>query len=270
MSTASTKRNIRNKPKTKKPNEMGKNDMNTNEIKNEKSTGSTINVLLIEDDERLAKLTSSYLQMRGLSTSLATDGPSGAKEAVENSFDVVLLDLMLPGKDGLDVCKEIRMQSDVPIIILTALGDEGDRVMGLEVGADDYISKPFSSPELLARIRAVVRRYRGTLGPTKRSLVIGRLVLDPGAMKAILDGKELDFTAYEFAILHALAEHSGRALSREHLLDLAKGSAEASFDRSIDGHISRLRKKLGDNPRRPALLKTIRGVGYMLAIEDKI
>lgn len=224
-----------------------------------------LKVLLIEDDARLAQLTATFLQRRGVEVTQSPDGVQGLQEAVQTTYDLVLLDLMLPGQSGLDVCRQIRQRSDVPIIMLTALGDEADRVLGLEAGADDYVAKPFSSPELLARIRAMVRRYRGQAGPGSQRIDLGALVLDLGAMQALINGRVLDLTSYEFAILRVLAERAGRVLNREQLLDLAKGSAEDAFDRSIDGHISRLRKKLGDDPRQPVLLKTVRGVGYLLA-----
>ena len=227
-----------------------------------------IRVLFIEDDTRLARLTATYLKMRGLLVTVAADGPGGLSETLKNTYDVILLDLMLPGKGGLEICREIRSRSDVPIIMVTALGDEGDRIVGFDTGADDYVSKPFSSPELLARIRAVVRRFRGKAGPVTRPVETGRLALDPGSLRATFDGQVLELTAYEFALLRVLAERSGRILSREQLLDLAKGSAEDAFDRSIDGHISRLRKKLGDDPKNPQIIKTVRGMGYLLAIED--
>jgi len=226
-----------------------------------------ISVLLIEDDQRLAGLTGRYLEKRGLVVTLAFDGPTGLREATRNTYDAILLDLMLPGIGGLDLCRQIRQRSDVPIIMVTALDEEGERIVGLETGADDYVTKPFSSPELLARIRAVVRRARGKVGPSTRTIQVGKLTVDAGAIKATFDGQTLELTAYEFTILRVLAERAGRVLSRERLLDLAKGSAEEAFDRSIDGHISRLRKKLGDDPKNPQLLKTIRGAGYMLARE---
>jgi two-component system, OmpR family, response regulator len=157
----------------------------------------------------------------------------------------------------------------VPVIVLTARGEEADRVMGLELGADDYLAKPFSPRELLARIRAVVRRARGRAGPARGAVRVGALVVDPGAMRATLDGRELALTAYEFALLEVLARRAGRVLSREQLMELAKGSADESFDRSIDVHVSRLRQKLGDDPKRPRLIKTVRGSGYVLAAEGE-
>jgi len=229
------------------------------------TTDGTIRVLLVEDDARLARLTAQYLEIRGLLVTVASSGPAGLAELKRGSFDVVLLDLLLPGRNGLEVCRDIRRRSDVPIIMVTALGDEVDRVVGFEAGADDYLCKPFSSPELLARIRAHVRRARGQLGPPDRVLQVGRLTILPGSFQASLDGRDLGLTAVEFAILRVLAERAGRPVSRDQLLDLAKGDEGDAFDRSIDGHVSRLRRKLGDDPRRPDMLKTIRGVGYMLA-----
>jgi DNA-binding response OmpR family regulator len=157
------------------------------------------------------------------------------------------------------------VRSDLPIIMLTARGEEADRVLGLEVGADDYIAKPFSSRELLARIRAVVRRARRRTGPASRPVRVGGLALEPGSLRATINDDALRLTSFEFALLYALAEQAGRVLGREQLLDLVHGTSEDSFDRSIDVHISRLRRKLGDDPRRPRLLLTVRGAGYMLA-----
>ncbi len=225
-------------------------------------------VLLVEDDARLAGLTRDYLEGHGVSVVHVADGRRGLEEAQRGRFDAVLLDLMLPGMDGLEVCRELRARSDVPILVLTARGEEADRVMGLETGADDYLAKPFSPRELLARIRAVVRRAKGRAGPSRAPIHVGALAIDPGARRATLDGRELPLTGYEFALLEALARRAGRVLSREQLMELAKGSAEESFDRSIDVHISRLRHKLGDDPKRPRLLKTVRGAGYLLASDD--
>ena len=221
--------------------------------------------LLVEDDARLASLTAEYLRGHEVQVVVAGDGAAALAEARRGRFDVVLLDLMLPGGSGLDVCRELRARSDVPILILTARGEEADRVLGLELGADDYLTKPFSPRELLARIQAQVRRARGQAGPPTRPIVVGDLELDPASVRATLAGRELPLTTYEFQLLRVLAERAGHVLSRERLLELVRGSAEEAFDRSIDVHISRLRTKLGDDPKRPRWLKTVRGLGYQLA-----
>lgn len=221
--------------------------------------------LLVEDDTRLASLTAEYLRGHGVQVVVAADGAAGLTEARQARFDIVLLDLMLPGRSGLEVCRELRSRSDVPILILTARGEEADRVLGLELGADDYLTKPFSPRELLARIQAQVRRARGQAGPTTHPLVVGDLELDPGSLRATLAGRELSLTGYEFQLLRVLAERAGQVLSRERLLELVRGSAEESFDRSVDVHVSRLRAKLGDDPKHPRWLKTVRGAGYQLA-----
>ena len=226
-------------------------------------------VLLVEDDLRLAGLTGEYLEGHGVAGVHAADGRRGLAEALRGRYDAVLLDLMLPGLGGLEVCRELRGRSDVPIIVLTARGEEADRVMGLELGADDYLSKPYSPRELLARIRAVTRRAKGRAGPAQGVVQVGGLRLDPAARVATLDGRELDLTGHEFALLEALARRAGRVLSREQLMELAGGSAEDAFDRSVDVHVSRLRRKLGDDPRRPRLIKTVRGSGYVLAGEGE-
>jgi two-component system OmpR family response regulator len=232
------------------------------------SAEPTITALLVEDDRRLARLTAEYLEGHGVVVTHCGDGARGLEAARRQRFDVVLLDLMLPGLSGLDVCRQIRERSDVPIVVLTARGEEADRVLGLELGADDYLPKPFSPRELLARIRATVRRARGRAGPSTETLEVGALRIDVGARRAVLEGRELPLTGYEFDLLRALASRPGRVLSRERLMELARGSAEEAFDRSVDGHVSRLRQKLGDDPRRPRLIKTVRGIGYVLAAEE--
>jgi two-component system response regulator RstA len=223
-----------------------------------------LSVLLIEDDEKIARLTAEYLERRGVAVRWVANGNRGVRTALSESFDAVVLDLMLPGMDGLDVCRELRRHSHVPIIAVTARVEVEDRVLGLETGVDDYLSKPFSARELLARIHAQVRRSRGLAGPTSTSLQVGELVIDTATLSVSLAGRPIVLTAYEFALLRVMAEHAGRPLSREKLLDLAKGNAEEAFDRSIDVRISRLRQKLGDDPKNPRLLKTIRGSGYVL------
>ncbi len=233
------------------------------------TTTPSLLVLLVEDDRRLAGLTSEYLAGHGVEVTHVADGKEGLEQALRGRWDAVLLDLMLPGLDGLSVCRELRARSDVPILVLTARGEEADKVMGLELGADDYLSKPFSPRELLARLRAVTRRAKGKAGPPTVTVKVGGLELDPAARRAVLDGRELPLTGYEFDLLRALAERAGRILSREQLMELAKGSAEEAFDRSIDVHVSRLRQKLGDDPKRPRLIKTVRGAGYLLAGEGE-
>jgi two-component system response regulator RstA len=223
--------------------------------------------LLVEDDERLAELTREYLERHGLVVTVENEGNRGLEAARRGGFDVVLLDLMLPGRDGVEICQEIRRESDVPVIMLTARGEEADRVLGLEIGADDYMPKPYSARELLARIHSVLRRARGGAGPRRQALTLGGLTLDPGGLAVTLDGRSVELTSYEFALLLALVERAGRVLSRERLMELARGSAEEAFDRSIDVHISRLRQKLGDDPRRPRLIRTVRGVGYQFLEE---
>ncbi len=224
-----------------------------------------LTALLVEDDARLAHLTATYLERHGVTVVLAGDGEVGLDLALRTRFDVVLLDLMLPGLDGVEVCRRLRRHSDVPVIMLTARGEEADRVLGLEMGADDYLPKPFSARELLARIHACVRHARGAVGPPVGEVVsFAGLELDPGRRWVAVDGVEVDLTGYEFDLLRALASRAGRVLSREQLMELARGSADESFDRSVDVHVSRLRQKLGDDPRAPRFIKTVRGVGYQL------
>src|SRR4051812_20442577 len=229
------------------------------------AASTSLSVLYVEDDERLARLTARYLESHGVRVTVVSDGEAGVREALRIRPDVILLDLMLPGVDGREACRRLRARVDTPIIMVTAHGEESDRVLGLEGGADDYIGKPFSSRELLARIRAQARRARGQAGPAARAVLVGSLRIEPQAMRATLGGRELALTTYEFTLLRILAERAGRVLGREQLVDLVRGSAEESFDRSIDVHVSHLRQKLGDDPRNPRLLKTVRGVGYMLA-----
>lgn len=224
-------------------------------------------VVYIEDDDKLGRLTARYLESHGLSVTLARDGREGVEAVLRLRPDVVLLDLMLPGLDGLEVCRRLRAHVATPIVMVTARGEEADRVLGLEGGADDYIAKPFSSRELLARIRAHARRARGQVGPKVAVVRVGALEVDPVSRRVTLGGEELSLTSYEFDLLRALAERPGRVLSREQLVELVRGSPDESFDRSIDVHISHLRKKLGDDPKSPRLLKTVRGAGYLLAIE---
>ena len=228
---------------------------------------NSLNILLMEDDFKLAKLTAEYLEGSGLKVRVEHNGNAGLKLALTENFDLILLDLMLPGMDGIEVCKGIRRHSNVPIIMITARREESDRVLGLEMGADDYVSKPFSARELLARIRAVVRRTRDSLIKENESITVGDLTLDPRACTATLDGTPLSLTTHQFSLLYELVRRAGRVLSREQIMTLSRGSAEVAFDRSVDIHISRLRKKLNDDPRNPTRIVTVRGRGYMYVDE---
>lgn len=228
----------------------------------------TIKVLYFEDDVRLGRMTTEYLTAHGLEVLLVSRGDVSIAEILRAHPDVVLLDLMLPGRDGVEVCRSIRERMDVPIIMVTARTEETDRVLGLESGADDYVPKPFSCRELLARIHAHARRARGRCGPRKTRLRVGSLVIDTISMSVTLDGRLLALTTLEFGMLRVLAERAGRVLTREQLLQLVHGSSEEAFDRSIDVHVSRLRHKLGDDPRSPRRLKTVRGIGYVLMSDE--
>jgi DNA-binding response OmpR family regulator len=232
-------------------------------------TTDTISVVYVEDDDRLARLTSQYLASHGVIASVVSRGDLAIREILRARPDVVLLDLMLPGASGLEICRGLRERVDVPIVMVTARTEEADRVMGLEGGADDYVSKPFSPRELLARIRAHARRGRGRAGPAATRIEVAGLVIDAACMSATMRGEPLSLTTFEFALLRVLAERAGRVFSREQLLQLVHGVADEAFDRSIDVHVSRLRHKLKDDPRNPAVLKTVRGVGYMLAPDER-
>jgi two-component system, OmpR family, phosphate regulon response regulator OmpR len=219
-------------------------------------------VLLIEDDARLAGMIGEYLGKAGFHVIHAQDGARGLALHRQEPAAAVILDLMLPDTDGLEVCRQIRTRSDSPILMLTARGDAMDRVVGLEMGADDYLPKPFEPRELLARLRAILRRGRGQPADTLR---FGRLEIEQGACQARLDGAPCPLTGYQFALLHALARHAGRVMSREALMDLLKGQSLEAFDRSIDVHVSRIRAAIEDDPKKPRRIITIRGAGYVFA-----
>ncbi|MBI3183416.1 MAG: response regulator transcription factor [Myxococcales bacterium] len=222
-------------------------------------------VLLIDDDARLAELLSDYLSQNGVQLTAANDGPRGLSALEAGAYDAVLLDVMMPGMDGLEVLRRIRTRSDLPVLMLTAKGDETDRVVGLEIGADDYVAKPFSPRELLARLRAVLRRSRP--GVVAERLRVGELVIDIPAREAEVGGTRAELTGIEFDILVALARRAGRVVPREALLAEAGRGDVVVGERTVDVHISHLRSKLGDDPRSPSLIKTVRGIGYVLAKE---
>src|SRR2546427_3840527 len=220
--------------------------------------------LLIEDDRKLAALLVEFLGQHGVEATIAGDSTQALQHLGSSRFDILLLDLMLPGMDGLTLARKIRERWNTPIIMVTARGDDSDKIVGLELGADDYLAKPFNPRELLARIRAVLRRGRAV--PARRErLSVGRLAIDFDAREVTVDGRRQALTAYEFELLAALARAAGRVLSRRQLLDALKGTAYETFDRPIDDHISKRRGKLEANPKEPRYIKTVRGAGYVLA-----
>ena len=222
-------------------------------------------LLIVDDDRKLAGLIRDYLTPMGYDIELRHNGPDGLAEALASSYEAVILDVMMPGMDGFAVLRELRKKSDVPVLMLTALGDEADRIVGLEIGADDYLPKTFSSRELLARLRAVTRRTR--LRPSDEALkeiVAGPLRLCEDTHTAVLDDQPLDLTTLEFAILASLLKSRGRVKSRERLIEEVSERRFDVFDRSIDVHVSSLRRKLGDDAKNPRFIRTIRGVGYSL------
>ena len=232
-------------------------------------------VLLIEDDSRLAGMVAEYLGKAGFRVIHAENGTRGLALHGREPVDVVVLDLMLPDSDGLDICREIRARSNSPILMLTARGDPMDRIVGLEMGADDYLPKPFEPRELLARLRAILRRSRTapksapdsapSAAATSDVLRYGRLEIDRGGREVRLDGAPCPLTGYQFALLLALAEHAGRVMSRDTLMDAVKGEQFEAFDRSIDVHISRIRAVIEDDPKKPRRIITVRGIGYVFA-----
>lgn len=222
-----------------------------------------VRVLLIDDDARLFELLDRYLGANGFAVQHAPDGAHGLARLAEDVFDVVLLDMMMPGMDGLEVLRRIRAERTLPVLMLTAKGDETDRVVGLELGADDYIPKPFGPRELLARMRAVLRRAQPDALANK--VAVGELSADVDTREVRLGEATLDLTGLEFDILVALMRRAGRVVPRDSLLSEAGRSDVVVGERTVDVHISHLRQKLGDDPRAPAWIKTVRGVGYVLA-----
>ena len=225
----------------------------------------TERLLLVEDDARLADMLSEYLGQAGFHMTVAVRGAAALDRLAQSEFDAIVLDLMLPDMDGLDVCRQVRARSDTPIMMLTGRGEPIDRIVGLELGADDYLPKPFEPRELLARLRAILRRRAPGKAPTDRSLHFGRLEIDTAARAVRLDGVECALTGYQFDLLLALAGRAGRILSREALMDLAKGEHLEAFDRSIDVHMSRIRAAIEDDPKKPRRVITVRGAGYVFA-----
>ena len=221
-------------------------------------------VLVVDDEPKIVEVVGDYLRSAGFSVTTAPDGERAVALARARPPDLVVLDLGLPGLDGLDVARELRGASPVPIIMLTARGEETDRVVGLELGADDYLVKPFSPRELLARVRAVLRRTEGPQAERER-FVVGDLVVDTGRRQVTVGDREVELTATEFDLLAELARQPGRVFTRAQLLDAIHGVAVESYERTVDAHIKNIRRKLEPDPHRPRYLLTVHGVGYRFA-----
>ena len=225
-------------------------------------------ILIVEDDERLAMLTQDYLRNNGLDVAIETDGTRAIRRIIAEQPDLVVLDVMLPGSDGLTVCREVRAQYQQPILMLTARTDDMDQVLGLEMGADDYVAKPVQPRVLLARIRALLRRSdTAPVESSPQRLEFGDLVIDNGGRSVTLNDELVDFTSAEYDLLWLLASNAGRILSREDIFERLRGIEYDGQDRSIDVRISRIRPKIGDDPENPKRIKTVRSKGYLFVKE---
>jgi DNA-binding response OmpR family regulator len=218
-------------------------------------------ILVVDDEARIVKLVRDYLERAGFDVIAARDGETALTLAHVEQPDLIVLDLMLPGVDGLDICRRLRQESGVPIIMLTARVEEADRIVGLELGADDYVTKPFSPGELVARVRATLRRAKGQMGPAT-ILRAGDVELDTASLTAVVAGQAVDLTSTEFQLLATLIRQPGRIFSREQLLEAVHGVAFEGYDRSVDSHVKNIRRKIEPDPRRPRYIQTVYGVGY--------
>jgi DNA-binding response OmpR family regulator len=236
-------------------------------------------ILIVDDDERLAEMLASYLSARSFAVEHQADGRSGLAALETRPFDAVILDVMLPDLDGFEICRRIRARSQVPILMLTARGDDLDRIVGLEIGADDYLSKPFNPRELLARLSAILRRTRrvpepDAASPAEPVMRFGRLRIDRQLRAVYVDTEIKELTSRQFDLLVLLAERAGRIQSREQIMEALRGEQWDAFDRSIDVHISRIRNAIEADPKRPRFVQTVRGAGYVFtppradAVED--
>ena len=226
-------------------------------------------ILIVDDDEKLCRLMADYLEPMGYDVDVVHDGESGLHKILGGGYHAAILDVMMPGMDGFEVLKGVRKVSDIPVLMLTARGEETDRIVGLEMGADDYLPKTFSPRELLARLRAVTRRSQSGVCrsvPSESAPVLnfGNLEIHPDSRTVLLSGRQVGLTPLEYDFLAALAGSAGRVLSREQLLDAVAGRNYEAFDRSVDVHVSSLRRKLGEDPRKPRFIQTVRGAGYLL------
>lgn len=231
-------------------------------------------ILIVDDDAEIRSLLANYLVKNGLRATAVSDGRAMWKALEGGRFDLIVLDLMLPGDDGLTLCRNLRAKSEIPVIMLTARGEETDRIVGLEMGADDYLAKPFSARELLARIKSVLRRTHSLPGnlqsDTARQLRFAEWVLDNEHRHLVsAEGLVVSLSGAEYRLLLIFLNHPNRVLNRDQLVDLTQGREADALDRSIDVQVSRLRQRLGDDPREPQIIKTVRGEGYVLAVPVK-
>jgi two-component system response regulator CpxR len=244
-------------------------------MRHQDSEPSNMKILIVDDDKKLCQLVTDYLEPMGYEVEAAHDGTQGLQMILEGSYHAVILDVMMPQMDGFEVLKRLRKKSDIPVLMLTARGEETDRIVGLEMGADDYLPKTFSSRELLARLRAVTRRYivserQAASAAEDKVMIFRNLEIEQSSRTVRLDGKTLNLTPIEYDLLTSLAGAAGRVLTRDQLLDAVAGRNYEVFDRSIDVHISSLRRKLGEDPRNPRFIKTVRTAGYMFkGLEDQ-
>lgn len=237
-------------------------------LRNQEIEAGKMKILIVDDDRKLCRLVADYLEPMGYRVEAAHNGSQALKMIPGGDYRAVILDVMMPGMDGFEVLKRLREQSDIPVLMLTARGEETDRIVGLEMGADDYLPKTFSSRELLARLRAVTRRHyiserRGLSTAPDRVLVFGNLEIEQSSRTVRLDSKTLNLTPIEYDLLATLAGSAGRVLTRDQLLDAVSGRNYEVYDRSVDVHISSLRRKLGEDPRNSRFIQTVRAVGYM-------
>jgi len=228
-------------------------------------------ILIIDDDVELCELVGEYLSREGFEVEAAHNGDKGLERALAGEYALVILDIMLPGMTGLDVLRHLRAESRTPVLILTARGEEVDRIVGLEIGADDYLGKPFNPRELLARVRAILRRSQAAPASSAALVALGDVELDPGARTVTREGKAVELTAVEFSLLEALMRSAGQVVTREFLAQTVLGRRFVAYDRSIDMHVSKLRKKLGPQPGDDGeRIKTVRGVGYIYARPSEV
>ena len=242
-------------------------------VRSDNPADSLVPILIVDDDVKLCRLIRDYLEPLGYAVTAAHTGPDGLEATASQQFSAVILDVMLPGMNGFDVLRSLRARSNVPVLMLTGRGEEADRIVGLELGADDYLPKTFSTRELLARLRATIRRSeltRAQEGSREPEVIVGELRLVPEARRALLSSQALPLTAIEFDLLMSLAKAAGRVRTREQLLNEVADRNFDVFDRSIDVHISSLRKKLGDDSRSPKFIVTVRSAGYMLRKPESV